>query len=265
MTQIPGKIVTGVLRPDVAVPWTVAQDAGGQRLTNLGAPTAATDAARLQDIYNQPEKQLCRCASTVNLSLTGAATCDGIVVATNDRVLVKNQTAPAQNGIYSANTGGSWTRTADADSTAELNGATVSVGQGTLYADTTWYQTTDNPVVGVDPIVWIEIGGPGAASTPTTANKTMAASLTAADFDLACATAIAATPANHSYVAVVVDGVGQSVGDGDRTHSCYFSGDGGTTARSFATLQAGDLLYWVGSVAGFQLATTDRIDFQYNA
>lgn len=264
MTQIPGKQLTGVLKPDVAVPWTVAQDAGGQRLTNLGTPTAATDAARLQDIRNVPQKQVCRAASTVNLSLSGAATLDGIVMVTGDRALVKNQTSAVDNGIYDVNTAGAWTRSADADSSTELQGATVSVNEGTLQANTTWYQTADNITIGVTPIVWIEIGGPGAVANPSTSNKDMAASLTASDFDVACATAIAATPAGKSYVAVEVNGAGQSVGDGVKTKSCYFSGDGGTTARSFATLQSGDLLYWVGSVAGFQLATTDRINFLYN-
>ena len=264
--QIPGKQLTGVLKPDVAVPWTVAQDAGSQRLTNLGAPTTGTDAARLQDIYNSPEKQVARLASTANLALTGAATVDGSAVVTGDRILVKDQTLPAQNGIYDANTAGAWTRSADADSGAELVGAKVTITSGTLYADTTWLQTTDPPItIGVTAIVWIEIGGPGAVSNPVTSNKIMAASVTVADFDQACATAIVSTPSNHSYVAVSINGVLQSVGDGVKTQSCYFSGNAGVTARSFATLTAGDLLYWVGSVAGFQLAATDQVDFYYNA
>lgn len=101
---------------------------------------------------------------------------------------------------------------------------------------------------------------------PTTANKDMTASVTAADFDLACATALTTTPApTGGYVAVLVNGAAQSVGDGVRTKSCYFSADGGATARTFAAIVAGDLLYWVGTVAGFQLAASDRIDFWYNA
>lgn len=102
------------------------------------------------------------------------------------------------------------------------------------------------------------------------ANKAMAASLTAADFAEACATAIAATPApsantaNH-YVTVRVNGVGYEVGDGVRTKDCYFSADAGATARAFGAIAVGDKLYWVGSVAGFELATTDVIDFLYEA
>lgn len=101
------------------------------------------------------------------------------------------------------------------------------------------------------------------------ANKGMAASLTTADGQVACATTVATTPAASStlggYIAVRVNGVGYEIGDGTKVAvDCYFSGDGGTTARAMKSIVAGDLLYWNGSVAGFQLATTDRIDFVYN-
>ncbi len=103
-----------------------------------------------------------------------------------------------------------------------------------------------------------------AGGTPTTANKAMAASLTTADFQEACATAIAAKPPNGGMVHVLVEGVQQELGDGVRTKDCYFSADAGVTARAIAAIEAGDKLYWVGSVAGFQLATTMRVDLNYN-
>lgn len=104
--------------------------------------------------------------------------------------------------------------------------------------------------------------------TLTWQNKDMAAETTTTDFDEACATAIAATPratnnANGAYVAVTVQGIQYSVGDGVRTKVCYFSGDGGATARAKGAIVAGDKLYWVGSVAGFQLANTYKINFNY--
>jgi hypothetical protein len=102
------------------------------------------------------------------------------------------------------------------------------------------------------------------AGRPTKDNKFQAASTTVADFDLATATAIAHTP--KGTVEIDVNGAGQNLGDGVKTADCYFSGDGGTTARTIANIVSGDLLYWVGSVAGFQLAAaTDRVSFIYNA
>lgn len=100
--------------------------------------------------------------------------------------------------------------------------------------------------------------------TPTTSNKDMAASVTASDFDEACATAIVSTPGNDGYVEVFINGLKETLGDGVKTKSCYFSGDAGTTARAIAAIVATDKLYWVGSVAGYQLATTDRVDFDYS-
>src|SRR6266571_2257661 len=131
MTIIQGKQVTGVLKPDVAVPWTVPQNANGQRLTSLGAPSTGTDAARLQDVFNLPEKQIVQAATTGNITLSGAQTIDGVAVVAAQRVLVKNQATQSENGIYDAAVG-AWSRSSDADSTAELNGAQVSVKQGTL-------------------------------------------------------------------------------------------------------------------------------------
>lgn len=99
----------------------------------------------------------------------------------------------------------------------------------------------------------------------TTSNKNMTASATVSDEDQATAVAIAATPAYDSYVQVLVNGVQVIVGDGIKVSpaECYFSGDGGTTPRSVADIVSGDILYWIGSVAGFQLAATDKIDFNY--
>jgi hypothetical protein len=97
----------------------------------------------------------------------------------------------------------------------------------------------------------------------------MAASTTVLDGAVACATAVAATPAASSaaggYVGVLVNGIEVLVGDGTKIGvDCYFSSDGGATARAMKAIVAGDLLYWNGSVAGFQLASaTDKIDFSY--
>lgn len=91
----------------------------------------------------------------------------------------------------------------------------------------------------------------------------MTASVTSADFQIACATTLASTAASHAYIEVKVNGAQQEVGDGVKTKDCYFSVDSGTTARAFSAITAGDTLYWVGSVAGFQLSVTDKVSFFY--
>lgn len=74
-----------------------------------------------------------RVATTVNLAaLNGLIAVDGVTVAAGDRVLVKDQTTPAQNGIYVASAG-AWTRATDADTWAEVIAASsVHVTEGTV-------------------------------------------------------------------------------------------------------------------------------------
>jgi hypothetical protein len=128
----------------------------------------------------------------------------------------------------------------------------------------------DPPLVLVSGAPNVEIALPASAvgSTPLRANQNMVASVTAADGQLACATAVATTPTSSTtaggYVGADVNGVWVSVGDGTKVGvALYFSGDGGTTARTMKNIVAGDLPYWNGSVAGYQLAATDRISLHF--
>lgn len=71
------------------------------------------------------------------------------------------------------------------------------------------------------------------------------------------------TPFNDSEVKVTVNGLQVDLGNGAKDEACYFSADGGTTARAIADIAANDTLYWMGSVAGYQLETDDEIDLRY--
>lgn len=116
------------------------------------------------------------------------------------------------------------------------------------------------------------MGGVATSSTsferggiPTQNNRLMAAQATASDGDLAVTTTVTVTPRSDCNVKVEVNGVNVSVGDGVKTGvECYFSGDGGTTARTISDIEAGDRLYWNGSVAGYELVSSDRISFRYD-
>ena len=74
---------------------------------------------------------------------------------------------------------------------------------------------------------------------------------------------ITSTPEADSYVGVYVNGHLQVLGDGVKTKDCYFSGDGGSTARAITSITAGDTLFWNGTITGFDLATSDIISFTY--
>ena len=71
------------------------------------------------------------------------------------------------------------------------------------------------------------------------------------------------TPFLDSYVNIKVNGMEVNLCDGDKLSECYFSNDGGVTARLIANIEANDTLYWNGSIAGFELDETDDIDIAY--
>lgn len=85
---------------------------------------------------------------------------DGVTLAVNDRILVKNQTTTLQNGIYvvtslgSASTKWVLTRATDADSTTELDELVVTVSEGSTNRGTVWGQQTNNPTVGTSAITF---------------------------------------------------------------------------------------------------------------
>jgi hypothetical protein len=94
-------------------------------------------------------------ATTANLSaLSGTVSVDGANATNGSRVLVKNQTTAANNGIYVVNTSGAWTRATDADGGTELDQASVFVTSGTVNAGTIWQQVTEPVTIGTTAQTW---------------------------------------------------------------------------------------------------------------
>jgi len=105
-------------------------------------------------------------ATTANITLSGEQTIDGVTTSAS-RVLVKNQTSQANNGIYLSGTG-AWTRTPDANTWNELVSAFVFVEQGTTQADTGWTCTVDpGGTLGVTTVTWVQFSGAGTYSAGT--------------------------------------------------------------------------------------------------
>lgn len=103
-----------------------------------------------------------RVATTANIDLAtgGLLTIDGVTVAAGDRVLVKDQTDPIENGIYNAVDGGAWTRAEDQDgSPAEevSAGNYTFVESGTLNAATGWSLGGSGLItIDTDALNWIQ-------------------------------------------------------------------------------------------------------------
>jgi hypothetical protein len=78
----------------------------GQVLQSAAGAAPIWKTLEMTDIPGAAYKATCRVASTANITtLSGLLTIDGIVLVANDRVLVKDQTASQNNGIYIASAG----------------------------------------------------------------------------------------------------------------------------------------------------------------
>jgi hypothetical protein len=115
------------------------------KITGLADPTLAQDAATKNYVDTVAQGLIVKppvlCATTANITLTGAQTIDTIAVVAGNRVLVKNQTAPAQNGIYVVSAT-AWTRAAESSLWAEMPAAFTFVETGSQ-ADTGYVCTSD--------------------------------------------------------------------------------------------------------------------------
>lgn len=147
-------------------------DLNSKQITNLADGSAANDAINKSQldaaIRGLDWKQEVVAASTANVTLASPGTSlDGVTLTVNDRVLLKDQSAGAENGIYVWTASGSpLTRALDADSGTELSGATVTVQRGTVNADRVYRVTTDDTItVNTTPIALAQVGGAGGSYT----------------------------------------------------------------------------------------------------
>jgi hypothetical protein len=110
---------------------------------------------RAEQISDIDYKQAVRVISVANVTLSGGAPnqVDSVNLTIGDRVLVNGQSTGSQNGIYEVDvvgtgSNGTWIRSTDTNATGELQAGTiVMVTEGTVYKDTQWKLTTNNPII----------------------------------------------------------------------------------------------------------------------
>jgi hypothetical protein len=120
-------------------------------------PVGATDIVNLLALQSYAAgiswKQPCAVATLTNITLSGLQTIDGYTTLAGDRVLVKNQSNAANNGIYLASAT-AWTRSLDANSWDELVSAISFIEYGTQ-AGGAWFCTaTPGGTLGVTAVNW---------------------------------------------------------------------------------------------------------------
>jgi len=133
------------------------------------APTADADVANKAYVDSVAQgldiKASCLYTTTGNITLSGLATqANGdwpSTLTAGNRILVKNQTNLAENGIYAAASSG-WTRTADMNVWAEVPGAFTFIEDGVTLASTGWVTTAGSTgTIGVTNMPWTQFSGAG--------------------------------------------------------------------------------------------------------
>ena len=166
----------------------------GKIVGNLATPVASTDAATKQYVDDVAQglhiHASCNAATTgtlasisggtvtydngtagvgATLTTTGTyTTIDGVALSNGMRILVKNEVAPANNGIYVRTSATVLTRATDFDTGAEIQGGDFTfVTAGTQYNSTGWVQVDEVTTIGTDPIEWLQFSGAGEYSAGT--------------------------------------------------------------------------------------------------
>ena len=174
-------------------------------------------------------KRAVRVATVSNGALATAfadgQTVDGVVLATGDRILLKNQTATTENGVYVVQASGAPMRAADFNSTAQFaTGTAVLATEGATNARVTFFTSVTPSVVDADPWVW-------------TSEAVVPAALSLNDLTDCSVTG---TPTNTDLFRLNVAGSNLALGDNDAplgatyANSIYIGHDAGNAAATNA-------------------------------
>ena len=173
-----------------------AGDTTNITLTADGIPSCATTATSDNHLTNKSyvdskivgltAKNSVRAATTADGTLASSFAAgqaiDGITLAADDRILIKNQAAAAENGIYTVNSSGAPTRATDFDADADVaNGAFTFVQEGSSQGDTGWMMTTDGSItVGTTALAFSQFSANTLANGAVTTAKLAADAVTGA-------------------------------------------------------------------------------------
>jgi hypothetical protein len=190
------------------------------KVINVPTPSAAGDAVPKSYVDSVIEglawKDSARVGtqSNLNLSSPGSAI-DGVTMASQDRVLVRNQSTQTQNGIYVWNGSAvAMTRSLDASTFAELEQAIIAVEEGTD-AGTTWRQTQINGTVDSSNVLFTSFAAAAPAASETTAG--IAEIATQAETDTGTDDARIVTPLKLANWSGRIRKVSSNIGDGSNT------------------------------------------------
>ena len=222
-----------------------------QKLAALN-PATAVAAATVTILPNTPTYN--NGAGTLTAASNGALVIDTYTVLLNDRVLINNQAAAAQNGVYTETTLGTagvayvLTRATDFNTASKINNAgVIPVTSGSVNNGTTWALDAAVTTLGTSPIIYDQTNpqpplAPASATLLGTdsGSSFIAAALASGDFyvgnasNLPVAVAMSGDAALANTGALTLATVNSGSGAcGDATHVCAIT----TNAKGLTTAQ----------------------------
>ena len=225
-------------------------------LTLSGAPTSNLHAATKQYVDDVASglhwKGAVNLLAASNIALTGNTNTlvidghDALVSADSGyRILLKNQTTAADNGIYTYTDNGTTytlTRSSDADTFQELEGTSVLILEGTTYALTGWVQTNYS-LTSFSGQTWVQFnaGGGGGGSDTFRTIAVSGQSSVVADSSTDTLTLVAGTgivittDAATDSITINSTGGGGGGSGGITTTVDKFTGNGSTTQYTLSS------------------------------
>ena len=184
---------------------------------------------------------------------------DGVTLANGNRILVKNQNAPEDNGVYIVANNGAPTRATDYNTVGEVDaGDFIFVESGTANAKTGWIQTNTITTLGTDPIAFTQFSGAGTYSANN--GLTLTGNVFSINTGITADLTTAQTLTNKTLTSPTITGTGAIAGvftgnlTGDVTGNV--SGNAGTVTNGVYTTGSYSNPSWITGLGWSKISST---------